>query len=391
MKLSIIVPIRNGEKYLRQCLDSILAQTFTDFELLLVNNASNDRSQNIIDEYVERDKRIITLHTDNLKVNAVRKAGLMQARGEYIGFVDCDDWIEPDMFATLVEYCDENKLEMVSSGMIQEFVDENRKMNYNDTIPEGVYNKKRLRQEVYPVMLSRPPFFTYGIQPNIWNKVFKRELLIRVFDNLDTNIIFGEDGTVIYKALLLSQVVGLIQKGYYHYRIHSKSNTYTVLPEFLPSSYLLYLQLKKTFEQDEQRDILLDQLNYFMINTAFFNLNRVFGININSMADWYMPFDRDVKNKRIAIYGAGIIGKNFFNKLRLNCDVEVTHWVDKQADSLPEDIESPRVLEKDHVDYVIIAVRNEDAACSIKKTLYRYKYTNKEILWQKYEKRFLFL
>ena len=101
-ELSIIVPVYKVEPYLPKCIDSILAQTFSDFELILIDDGSPDRCGEICDEYAARDDRVVVIHRENRGVSAARNAGLDAARGEYIGFVDSDDWIEPEMYQTLV-------------------------------------------------------------------------------------------------------------------------------------------------------------------------------------------------------------------------------------------------------------------------------------------------
>ena len=98
MKLSIIVPVYNVEPYLRRCIDSILAQTFTDFELILVDDGSPDNCPAICDEYAEKDPRIVVIHKQNGGLSDARNAGLDIARGEYIGFVDSDDYIDAEMY-----------------------------------------------------------------------------------------------------------------------------------------------------------------------------------------------------------------------------------------------------------------------------------------------------
>ncbi|MGL5904566.1 MAG: glycosyltransferase family 2 protein, partial [Cetobacterium sp.] len=100
-KISIIVPVYNAENYLEKCIDSVLNQTFRDFELILVNDGSLDSSGAICDEYSQKDKRIIVIHKKNGGQSSARNAGLDIVKGEYIGFVDSDDWIEPEMYEIL--------------------------------------------------------------------------------------------------------------------------------------------------------------------------------------------------------------------------------------------------------------------------------------------------
>src|SRR5690606_27364966 len=100
-KVSVIIPVYNAEKYLRECLDSVLAQTFTDFEVLLINDGSTDASGKICDEYAEKDSRIKVFHKENGGVSSARNLGLDNAKGEWISFVDSDDTIEQETLATL--------------------------------------------------------------------------------------------------------------------------------------------------------------------------------------------------------------------------------------------------------------------------------------------------
>ncbi|GMO37902.1 MAG: hypothetical protein Ta2B_17610 [Termitinemataceae bacterium] len=101
--ISVIIPVYNVEHYLRRCLDSVLAQTFTDFECILIDDGSPDKSPAICDEYAKKDSRFVVIHQANAGVSAARNAGLDIAQGEWITFVDSDDWIEPDMLRVLYQ------------------------------------------------------------------------------------------------------------------------------------------------------------------------------------------------------------------------------------------------------------------------------------------------
>ena len=106
MLLSVIVPIYNVEKYLPKCIDSILAQNYSEIEVILVDDGSPDGCPEICDNYAEKDKRIVVIHQKNLGVSAARNAGLKAAHGEYIGFVDPDDWISPSMYQEMITALD---------------------------------------------------------------------------------------------------------------------------------------------------------------------------------------------------------------------------------------------------------------------------------------------
>ena len=141
-ELSVIVPVYKVEKYLSKCIDSILAQTFTDFELILIDDGSPDRCGEICDEYAAKDSRIIVIHQQNKGVSAARNAGLEIAKGKYIGFVDSDDWIEPEMYQILIATANETASELVICGSKQR--DESGAFLRNDFPSKGVYDREQL-------------------------------------------------------------------------------------------------------------------------------------------------------------------------------------------------------------------------------------------------------
>lgn len=146
-ELSIIVPVYKVEKYLPRCIDSILAQTFGDFELILIDDGSPDGCGRICDEYAQKDKRIVVIHQKNMGVSAARNAGLDIARGRYIGFVDSDDWIEPQMYEVMMDAIRENGADMAVCGV--RYADEDGKFTRADRLSEGVYTRAGLLEDVF--------------------------------------------------------------------------------------------------------------------------------------------------------------------------------------------------------------------------------------------------
>lgn len=146
-ELSIIVPVYKVEKYLPRCIDSILAQTFGDFELILIDDGSPDGCGRICDEYARKDKRIVVIHQKNMGVSAARNAGLDIARGRYIGFVDSDDWIEPQMYEVMMDAIRENGADMAVCGV--RYADEDGKFTRADRLSAGVYSRDGLLEDVF--------------------------------------------------------------------------------------------------------------------------------------------------------------------------------------------------------------------------------------------------
>ena len=170
-QVSIIVPVYQVEAYLRQCIDSILAQTFTDFELILVDDGSKDQSGAICDEYSERDSRICTIHTENKGAAAARNAGLARASGEYIAFVDSDGYISETMLERMCEVIGNSKADLVICNFLHMFPDE--KDNFSLPLQDMEISGRE-------VLAHRKTQKNYGVWTVVWNKLYKRKL----FENL---------------------------------------------------------------------------------------------------------------------------------------------------------------------------------------------------------------
>ena len=118
--ISVIVPVYKVEPYLRQCVDSILGQTYRDIEVLLIDDGSPDRCGEICEEYAGKDARVRVFHTENNGLSSARNLGLREAKGEYIGFVDSDDWIDPDMYEILLRRIEESGTNVSVCGVRSE-------------------------------------------------------------------------------------------------------------------------------------------------------------------------------------------------------------------------------------------------------------------------------
>ena len=166
-ELSIIVPVYKVEKYLPKCVDSILAQTFKDFELILIDDGSPDRCGELCDEYAAKDPRIQVIHQKNQGVSAARNAGLELARGEYIGFVDSDDWIEPEMYETMITAAADKGVDVVICSANQ--WSESGTLLFHDFRSDGDYTGTQLLQAMY----STPN----PLGGCLWNKLFRAEAI----------------------------------------------------------------------------------------------------------------------------------------------------------------------------------------------------------------------
>ena len=228
-KLSVIVPVYNTEKYLRECIDSILAQTFTGFELILVDDGSADGSGAICDEYAGKDARVQVIHQPNAGVTNARKSGVRCAGGVYFAFVDSDDWIHPEMFERMVEKGEEANADMVVCDICLEY---EAKTELSPSLAEeGFYLKDDLCDKIYPTMLMDIRFRRPGILGSSCNKIFHRRVLEKVFWQVDDSFVYAEDALFCYAALLESNSIFVLRRSLYHYRQHSQSAMHQYIGE----------------------------------------------------------------------------------------------------------------------------------------------------------------
>lgn len=223
MLFSIIVPVYNIEKYVSQCIESILAQTYKDFELILVDDGSTDNSGKICDEYAQKDSRVIVVHKENGGLISARKAGTKIAVGEYIIAVDGDDWISENFLKEAQEIIHNQNIDIICF--------DHYKAKFKKNIPVdsdfscGYYDKKALLEKVYSRLLRDEQGKRFP--PNIWGKVFKRELYEKYQERMDECIRIGEDECVTFPCVYEAKNIYISHKCLYFYRQNENSMTKT--------------------------------------------------------------------------------------------------------------------------------------------------------------------
>lgn len=223
--LSIVVPVHNAELYLNKCLDSIKNQSFDDYECLLVDDGSTDKSGAICDLYAKEDCRFRVIHQDNAGLVGARITGWCASRGKYIGFVDSDDWIEPDMYAQLVDALEnETDADIAITGIIQEC--EGSSIMEHRRIPE--YRVITSRDAMAHMMTRR--VFAW----ELWCKVYRKHLIFE--EAFKRGLTVGEDFFTSWHIFTKARRVVCLPSIGYHYRLHPASMSHH------RNSRLLFLQ-----------------------------------------------------------------------------------------------------------------------------------------------------
>ena len=184
--ISIVVPVYKSERYLNQCIDSILNQTFLDYELILVDDGSSDNSPTICDSYAVKDNRIKVIHKENGGVTEARKTGCLHAKGDYITFIDSDDYIASDMLYKMIEKARETDADYVQTGF--SYVWENKSLDR--TYNEIIFSRDELRSGIIPdfIYMKDIPIPGYAC-----GYICKKEIVDSVMIKIPSELVIKED------------------------------------------------------------------------------------------------------------------------------------------------------------------------------------------------------
>ncbi|MDQ0242548.1 glycosyltransferase EpsH [Bacillus fengqiuensis] len=282
-KVSIIVPIYNVESYLGRCLDSLLSQSLRELEIIAVNDGSTDRSSEILKDYSERDNRIVVIEKENGGVSSARNTGLLQAKGQYIGFVDPDDWIDKEMYEELYQSAIHEKADIVMCTYIREFGTHSKEKKFN--MPQKVCYKNEevkleiMRRLVGPIdeEIANPELLdAWG---TVWSKLYRADMIKEnKIHFVDLNIIgTNEDSLFNIHTFYYANTFVFLNQPYYHYwRANETSVTAGYKPNLKDQWFNLYSMIEGFLnEKNMQRDFYLALNNRICLNTLGLGLNTI--------------------------------------------------------------------------------------------------------------------
>ena len=215
--ISVIIPVFKVEKYLARCLDSVVNQTYKNLEIILVDDGSPDKSGNICDEYAKIDTRIKVIHKKNGGVSSARNVGISIATGEYIGFVDSDDWLEPDMYEKLMEYAKKDGSDITRIRYYKVYEDRKECPNYLCNI-DGKIDLSDKKEEILSCL------FSGRLHAYLWLLLIKKEHL-RKMVNFDSNVAMREDLIWFTELVCLATSISIYDIPLYNYYQNVNSAT----------------------------------------------------------------------------------------------------------------------------------------------------------------------
>lgn len=247
--VSIIVPVYNSEEYIFNSINSILNQTYKNIEIIIINDGSTDRTNEILNEIALKDKRIVYVNQKNIGVSETRNKGIQLSKGEYITFMDSDDTVEPEYIEKLMEEVLKNEFDIVACG-------------YTDISKYGIVKLNDFYNN--NTILSKDEFINrifYGVGGTVWGKVFKRNIIIENNIKMKQNIFMCEDMIFVLEYVMKCNKYGSINENLYNYnRLNENSISTMVNMQYYNNLIVVISEIQKILEENNYEKSYVDSI-----------------------------------------------------------------------------------------------------------------------------------
>ena len=314
---SIVVPIYNVDKYLEQCINSILNQTYQNFELILVDDGSTDNSSKICDYFKKRDSRVEVIHKVNGGLVSARKAGTMIAKKKYIVPIDGDDFVDENYLKEAYDIINDFNPDVICFSYNM-YYENSRNRLINNNLDEGFY-KENLTNIFNSYLYDEEKKWrnTGNISYSIWSKIVKREIYTKCQLSIEDKIKIGEDCLVTAKILKECTSLYIKNKAYYYYRQINTSMIKEYNPKNIESANLAYLELANICNENN--------VNVFALNTVLDRTSNMIN-NVKSYSEFKKMYMKSMKKyemfnaaKSAHIVNTNLKGRISFFLIKNNC------------------------------------------------------------------------
>ena len=364
--VSIIVPVYNVYKYIDQCLNSISKQLYKDIEVIIVDDGSTDGSTEVCDRYAYDDQRFRVIHQKNHGQVLARARGAKEARGEYIGFVDGDDWIDAGMYEYLMDIVLNCDVDLVTSGYIKE---ENDTCNIvEEPFIEKKYSSAEELEYIMTNFLFNENTQKRGMIKSQCTKIYRTNILKSIIDRIPAKMRIGEDCLLNFIYILNAKSIYVSKKAYYHYRMHGESTVHSKCEAYLSHINILFKELKGVFKESKNSEMLLRQLDKMIVSLTIVGLNQKMGLSGSIYIPWYMFDIKGLDGKRIVLYGAGAVGKDYYFQIQRQAGIKIVLWVDQKYQEMGmynHRISDVSMISNTEFDNILVAVKYESLAKKI--------------------------
>ena len=366
-RVSVIIPVYNSKETLKRCVDSVLAQTLSDVEIILVDDGSTDGSGRMCDDLAGDFHSVKVVHKENGGLVSARKAGLAVACGEYVGYVDSDDWILPEMYEKLYQFASEYDVDMVSSG----YVYEGGYTSYEtDTVEEGEYSGAK-KKELLEKCIFNMDEQDLGIRGSLCCKLFRRSILNDVQMRIPESISYSEDKLCVLTFMLYCRSVYITKECYYHYVMNTASMTVKPNQDYLSKINEVYGYLCSLYDHPDFTDNMRMQAELYVTQLLIKGINSRMGFSVKNLmwidSDWMYKVP---EGSRILLCGSGALRDTYARQVENSDRLTLAGAIDDTADAAGFEY-----------DYVVITYKYVPKVQEVKKALVAAGVTEEKILW----------
>ena len=359
-KVSVVVPIYNIENEVGICIESICNQSYTNLEIILVDDGSTDSSGAICDKYAEQDHRIQVVHQSNQGLVGARKSGIARATGDYIVNVDGDDWIERNMVEALLSSIMKYSADIVQCNYICE-----GKQSYTYRWNESIIKlDENICRDIFEAMLQNKDIFSAFI----WNKMYKTNVFRQAYFDVPDEMSYGEDYCAFLSYIRPDITIASVDQVLYHYRIRSesvsraKNGIERILKQNRLTDYMYHTLCQKN------RGLDMNLLENWVLRQIITRIRSDISDQIIHISYYKIKDIHMLKGKKVVVYGAGKVGRDYINQLSEFEQIIISGWIDKNYEKYTFDFRDVLPVEKIvnmEYDYIIVAVWDDEQRAKI--------------------------
>lgn len=353
--ISVVVPIYNLDAYLYQCVRSIVDQSYRQLEIILVDDGSTDNALEICEYFRKADPRVKVIAQPNGGLVSARKAGLNASTGQYVFYVDGDDWIEPDCLAQYHQLAVAHDADMVIGDYKREFL--GNFLTVRNAIAPGVYPRERIEREILPSMISQGSFFSHGLKTYSWGKLYKRSLILDLQNQVPEQVMVAEDAALIYPAIAQSRTIVIASIALCNYR--QRPNSILKSTQFDPRETeriaAAFRYLARALHSAQSPHGFVQQLQAYF--AAIVTIRSGAFLSSKDLYDTFEVFGPLAKGARLAVYNSGSFGQHIYRHLQNNPAFALTGWYDKDHREnaiLRMPVSDPNALKNTDFDHLLL-------------------------------------
>jgi len=357
-EVSVLVTSYNIEEYIEECICSIFENQGTPYEVIVVDDGSSDATRNVLERLAIRFPLLQIVKQDNQGVTKARINGLLHAKGNYVVFVDGDDYVLPDMLRVLMDAAAENGADVILN---QAYI--RKSGNQEDIYESGIdetmcHGREELKNFLWDDETGR------GILPNLWGNLYRKSVALKAMQEMPQDVRYAEDEMFLWSLLHFAETIKLIRTPIYVYRHRANSVCNTRQTHFLRDLDEKYNYLYNLYFDNPQ---IKKQLAYKTVH----ELMSLRFLDGGAIEFHMFPYQVIPGGRRIILYGAGQVGQSYYRQIEVNHYCEIVAWCDSRFEVLGDDriIGIQEALSLASYDYILIAILNERMAEHIKQEL----------------------